>query len=347
MQNNVTRFENETINWLSAEAVDEIIMILNNIPKEYMCIQEDCNRKDVFYSSDEVVQIRPSTHPLFLMKNLGFVVKILYDKEKVENEKKARGVLKDTFTLIPMEFVCYDNGYLEIMPYLEDSLMLSEVSRSSLSDFIQIYDETSIRIYQYILRNKRSFTKNEKIVFAGRSLECMSQWTNELIDVMEGWQLFSYNTGIEYNISSVLKNVLVELNNNTQNTCVFSGDINCHNILYTKREVFLIDFEYWGNFDVEYLISVLLGSLFSHCDLYENCYVETEKKVIKIKYGLKVNLSEIKSFRVIQEICVNNERIKAFILARMYYKFLEIKGKKQNSKNVVVMCAILDYFSKL
>lgn len=343
----MARFEYETTNWLSVEVINEIVKILNNIPREYMCIQEDCNRKDVFYCSDEVVQIRPSTHPLFLIKNLGLVVKVLYDKEKIENEKMARSVLKNTFALIPMEFVCYDNGFLQIMPYLESSLMLSEISRHSLSDFVQIYDEISTKIYRYILHNKRSFTKNEKVIFAGRSLECMNQWTNELIDIMEGWQLFSYNTGIEYNLSSVLKKVLDELNSNTRSTCVFSGDINCHNILYTKKDVFLIDFEYWGNFDVEYLVSVLLGSLFSHCDLYENCYIETKKTVIKIEYGLKVDLSEIKSLRVIQEMCVNNERIKAFILARMYYKFLEIKEKTRNSKNVIVVCAILDYFSKL
>lgn len=347
MQNNVNRFEHETTNWLSVEVINEIVQILDNIPKEYMRIQEDCNRKDIFYCSDEVVQIRPSTHPLFLLKNLGLVVKVLYDKEKIENEKRARGVLKNTFNLVPMEFACYDNGFLEIMPYLEDSLMLSELSRSSLSDFVQIYDETSTKIYQYILHNKRSFMKNEKVIFAGRSIECMNQWTNELVDVMAGVQLLSYNTGIEYNISGVLKKVLDELSNNTRNTCVFSGDINCHNILYNKKDIFLIDFEYWGNFDVEYLVSVLLGSLFLHCDLYEDCYVETEKTVIKIKYGLKANLSEIKSLRVVQELCVNNERVKAFILARMYYKFLEIKEKTRNSKNVIVVCAILDYFSKI
>lgn len=347
MQDNIGEFEYETSAWLSLEVINKIVKLLNNIPKKYMCIQEDCNRKDVFYCSDEVVQIRPSTHPLFRLKKLGLVVKVLYDKERVENEKKARSVLKNTFDLVPMGFACYDDGFLEIMPYLEDSLMLSEVSRYSLSDFVRIYDEVSTKVFRYILLNKKSFMKDEKVIFAGRTLDCMNQWTNELIDLMEGCRLFSYTTGIEYNLSGVLKKVLDGLNSNTQNTCVFSGDINCHNILYTKKDVFLIDFEYWGNFDVEYLVSVLLGSLFSHCDLYENCYIEDEKTVIKIKYSLKVDLSKIKALKVIQDMSVDNERIKAYILARMYYKFLEIKERAKDSKNVIVVCAILDYFSEL
>lgn len=335
----------ETTNWLQCETINKVVEILNTIPREYMCIQEDCNREDVVYRTEDVVQIRPSTHPLFWLKKLGLVVKILYDKEKVENEKRARLVLKSSFSLVPMSFASYDNGFLEIMPYIDESVMLSEVSKTDLSEFTRIYDKMSARIYHYIICNRKPALKNQNVIYAGRSLECMQQWTSEMIGLLEGYNLFSYTTGLDYNLSGVMKAVLDELKNITKNTCVFSGDMNCHNILSAKTDVFLIDFEYWGNFDVEYLISVLLGSLFSHCDLFEKYHIEREEKIIKAKYSLRIDLSEIESLRILQKAWVNCDRIKTFILARMYYKFIDIIKNPKESKHTVVVCALLDFFS--
>ena len=338
---------NEHTNWVQINTINDVIEILNAIPKQYLCIQDNCNRKDVIYLSEDVMQIRPSTHPLFWLKKLGLVVKVVRDKERVENEKRARYALKSSFTLVPMEFAYYGNVYLEIMPYIYESIMLSELSKIDIYEFIHIYNKTSSKIFQYIMRNKKLAAKNEKVIYAGRSLECMQQWTTQMIDLLDGYRLFSHATGSEYSLSGVMKKALLELKKSTQNTCVFSGDVNCHNILLTKTEVILIDFEYWGKFDIEYLISIMVGSLFSHCDLIENYQIKEENKSIDVKYVLKFDLTEIEALRILQDICLNSKRIKAFILARMYYKFVEIIKNPKECKHTIVVCALLDFFCKV
>lgn len=337
---------NVTTNWVQSDTIDDVIKILDSIPKEYLCIQDDCNNEDGGYLSKDVMQIRPSTHPLFFLKKLGLAVKVIYDKERVENEKRARQALKSSFTLVPMEYACYGNIYLEIMPYIYDSIMLSELSKIDISEFIHIYNKTSSIIFQYIMRNKKTASKNEKVIYAGRSLECMQQWTTQMINLLDGYRLFSHTTGSDYSLSEVMKNALCEITNSTQHTCFFSGDINCHNILLAKKEVILIDFEYWGKFDVDYLISIMVGSLFSHCDLIENYQIKESDKCIEVKYGLKIDLSDIGALKILQDICVNSKRIKSFILARMYYKFIEIIKNPKNCKHIIVVCALLDFFAK-
>lgn len=337
----------EATNWLPKEAVNEVIDIISKIPKTYLSIQEDCNRKDVFYCSDDVLQIRPSTHAIFYLKKMGLVVKILYDREKVENEKRARAVLNTEFMVVPMLDICYNDGYLILMPYIDGAQMLDEVSKYNLIHFVDIYDEVSKKIYDYIIRNRRPLSKTGRVIYAGRSLECMQRWTAELIDLLGEYRLFSYNTGMEYNLSELMKGVLDKLNENTQSVCLFSGDVNCHNILYAREKVFFIDFEYWGDFDVEYLVSILLGSLFTHCDLYKDCFAEVGESIVKVGYALKIDLSKIESLRILKEMCLDNKRIKAFIFARMYYKFIGMIENKIEITHIIAVCAILDYFSEL
>lgn len=91
--------------FLSYKEVHDIGDSLMKLPREYLLKQEDCNREDFIYQDEDVIQLRPSTVPVFLLKQRNIVIKIMIDKVKAENEYNARVLLKDKLNIIPLAII--------------------------------------------------------------------------------------------------------------------------------------------------------------------------------------------------------------------------------------------------
>ena len=72
------------------EDVGYIYEYLKKIPKTFFVEQEDCNRKDYYYEDEEVIQLRPSTVPVFRFKKKNLVVKLMENRVKAENSLNNR-----------------------------------------------------------------------------------------------------------------------------------------------------------------------------------------------------------------------------------------------------------------
>lgn len=335
---------NDTVSNLSGEEIDLIIGIIDEIPKQYLCIQNDCNRVDLAYSSRDIEQLRPSTHPVLLIKKFGVVVKVFYSIERAKKEMHARDIMKKQFGIIPAKMVCCEKYSLLITPYLDNMIMLSELSKIDFNCFIKDYDNVFCNVIGYISANKRNVKDISKVEYAGRSIECMKTWAYELSQLVDGYIIYSCVTNKKYDLSDVINKTILSLEREPRFSCAFSGDINCHNIMHTDKGCLYFDFEYWGNIEVEYLISVLIGSLFNHCEIVDNSHVEYDDYMGKVIYSLKNGFWEMKSINKFIGLEYDYEKVKGFIIAKMYYKFLDLVRNWNKSRLIVPLCIMLDYF---
>lgn len=337
---------NEKLN-LSCEEIDKIVDIVEEIPEEYMHKQDDCNRVDFAYSSRFVEQLRPSTHPIFLIKEYDVVVKVFHSIEHANNEMQARDILKEQFEIIPAKKICCKQYYLLITPYVKNAIMLSELSKHNFDFFLRCYSDVFNNLVNYIYANKKLVKNNDIIVYAGRSIECMQKWIHETQRMVDGYTVYSHVTNVFFDLSDEIKKSIVALEKKSKFSCVFSGDINCHNIIHTKKGCAYLDFEYWGNMDVEYLFSVLIGSLFNHCEIAENENYSYDALVGKVFYNNKIDFWKMKSISRFLEMELDYERIRGFIIARMYYKFDDLINNWNESRSIIPICMIFDFFEML
>lgn len=329
---------------LSDKELDRIIRNIEDIPKEYMRKQDDCNRMDLAYNRCGIKQLRPSTHPVFWIKECDVVVKVFYNVDSVKNEIWARVVLENFFDTIPAKMVSCEKYYLLITPYVKNMIMLSELSRKDFGCFLRDYDDVLRNIINYIDINKKEVKDCNKVMYAGRSIECMKAWAYGMLQLVEKYNIYSYVTGNNYSLFDIINRTVAALEKKPSNLCLFSGDVNCHNIMHTEKGCICLDFEYWGNIDVDYLFSVIIGSIFNHCEIVDNVYVDYDSHVGKVAYSLKKDILKMKSISAFRGMELDYERIRGFIISRMYYKFLNLINNWNEDKNIVSICMILDFF---
>ena len=331
-----------------------IIKKINDLPSHCLNKRINCNDLDDRFCDSDVLQIVPSTNPIFLFPSLGYVVKIISEKANAENELQARLVLDPYFHIIPANSIPFKDKSLIVMPFLSDSLMLSDLSKINFKLFSKEFVSLFGTFYSYIVNNiKTDYSSLKRVRFAGRSLNCLKDWLKELIAFNNDIKLFSVHAKKGYDFEKELKKALEAISISPKECCVFSGDFNLHNTLYSKGTIYLVDFEYWGVFDVDYLFSILLGSLLIHCDLIESeTILYSKNSIVMIDYHIKKGfmsiIQGIKQISIFYGYEPNYSRVKAFVLARMYYRLIEIKHDTPTSnKTLSILSLILDTFAML
>ncbi len=336
---------------VSDDVLKDILNIIASIPQKYMRKQNNCNCTELIYTNEAVNQMRPSTHPVFLIKKYNVVVKIIDDSKRAESERYARKVLGGYFSIVPAMFYKKNTYTMIIMPYIENSFMLSEMIDIDAEEFFCQYNHLLKKIVKYVQLNKSSDNLLlNRVRYAGRSVECMIKWCDELLQISQGIKIYSEVSHTKYDLLSILLSVRSELKKKPRSCCLFSGDVNLHNVLYTQKSgLFLVDFEYWGVFEVEYIYSVIIGSLISHCDLFRNCSCMDRNEELSIRYDVR---PEIKmcflNYRFFERLAlsgINLQRIRNFILARWYYRILNVI-RADNESNICRLVYLLDVFQE-
>lgn len=297
---------------------------LNQIPEEFFKNQTDCNCKEDYYEDEEIVQLRPSTVPVFSFKNKGLVVKVMTDRVKAENEYKARLMLQNRLDVVEASIFYLEEKVLLVMPYIEGARSCDELSIKDKDRFYYIYLQM-LSDCADVLRINASESFVPKVQYTGQTPNLLCQWCEEIGEKYRSIKLVSGVSGKKYNISEQMRRAKELISKVPACCALFSGDINLHNVLCIGSNVKYLDFEYWGYYDVDYIVAKIIGSLYKHCDCLEaiNYYISENEIVIRyrIEDGLK-HLFTMELYKeILTDIKVNFERIKAYILSKLFFRF--------------------------
>lgn len=345
-------------NVVSYEDVGYIYEYLKKIPKTFFVEQEDCNRKDYYYEDEEVIQLRPSTVPVFRFKKKNLVVKLMENRVKAENEYKARQALCKKLNVVDTDIYFMQDNILLIMSYVEGETPLNELFAINPKLFKILYTKMLYECSDVIKRSCYSMYL-DKMQYTGQTLELMNKWCDEISEKYQGIELINYISGKRYNISEQLQKAKKYINSKPNCCVLFNGDLNLHNVLCVRNDIKYIDFEYWGYYDLDYVIAKIIGSLYKHCKCFNVINYYSTKKEIGIRYELDEVISPLFSmdlyFEVLAGIKVNYERIKSYILAKLYFRFKNayenLQMKNKNNQNVInavedltIILGVLDLF---
>lgn len=342
---------NNTI-MLNKQEVQNICDLISNIPEYFLSEQNDCNCKDKFYESADVKQLRPSSGPVFLLKKKGIVVKVLRDRVKAENEYMARISFCGKLNLVPVQIYYFLDKIIILMPYVENAISLSEVSRLKSAIFPQmclLFFEECIEV---IKENSTNYSETI-IEYTGQTLEVLKNWGMELKEFCKKILITSRANEKRYNLQEEYNDAIKFISLKPQKCSYFSGDVNFRNVLYKEDKLYYIDFEYLGYFDVDYLMAKQIGSLFKHCKIfdYTECFGVEKGKIIGYEFTkeMKVVIEGLK-YILTEEDAFDCRRIRAYIMVKFYFRLREsffdldtILAKEQLSRYI----AMLDFFEEV
>ena len=336
---------------LSDHEIGVVIKELRTIPVRYLSDRSDCNSENDLFIKGEVEQLKPSTHPVFRFKKYRIIVKVMMDWQNGHNEEQARRHIRNEIPFIPAQFVQNNNRIIIIMPDV-NGVMLSEIARTDFPLFYEQYEKVYSLVCEFVFKHRTTEKRKlNNIIFGGRSLSCLQLWLEQTEKVCGDLFVYSQITKQTYHLKSEMHEAAIELSKPTNECCLFSGDINLHNVLFAKGQVLFSDFEHWGYFDVNYLFSIIIGSIFAHCSILFPKGVVRNASKLSVQYSLREEVEAcIRQrgyvFYSSTPPFVNFHRIKAFILARWYYRIMNIV-KSDDKRNLYYLTYLLDVFKEI
>lgn len=331
--------------------VQEIYSLILNIPESYLVDQDDCNSKGKYYESSDIKQLRPSTSPVFLFKRKKIVVKIMKNRVRAENEYMSRLRFLDMINIVSVQINYFQDNILILMPYIENSIGLNELSRlnpitfSKMSlvffgDYLKIVKQNSINFSDSIIE------------YTGQTLNLLINWCKDL-EKLCNLSIISYISEKKYDLQKEYKNAIKYIKLPPSKCSYFNGDANFRNVLFKDMELYYIDFEFLGYFDIDYLMAKLIGSLFKHCDILnvKKCFIEGETMNIEYQFLKEVReVIDVFKNALLKDDIFNCKRIRAYIMAKFYFR-LKVSFGDINAisakKQLIKFIAMLDFFERV
>lgn len=329
---------------------NRIIAYLDTIPEEFLCKRENCNDKFVFYTAKNITQLVPSTHPVFRIDDMDVIIKVLHSKTLAVNEIKARKILAQSFCVLPARVVRMRNLYLLIMSVLSDSVTLGSLSKTNYCLFENTIESIIVSFVDYLKTNILSSPScMKKVRYPGRTKHCLINWLYDLKSIIKGMIIVSESTGRIYILDKEFGGMCSRIKKASKSCCLFTGDFNMQNVIFHQNGYYLIDLEYWGYYDTEFLIAKLIGSILFHCDIFKHEQITQEENVYYVNYRLQMMESDSnplrKLIKTVAKMDVDTQRIKAFIVSRMYYRFKKAPLSEMN-KSVIRLACLFDVFAE-
>lgn len=342
----------------------DIRELLRKVPKEYFYPQEDCNNKDYYYENEKIVQLRPSTGPVFLVKEQNMVVKVMTDRVKAENEYKARLALHDKLKVVDASLLYLEDKVLLIMPYINNSCSCNELFVKEREKFASLYVKMLTESFNVIRINANDCCVRT-VNYTGQTPDILLAWCDLIEKKYKDIVLVSGISNKSFKIEKEMKKAKKLITMKPQQCSLFSGDFNLHNVLCVGNELKYLDFEYWGYFDVDYIVAKIIGSLFKHCDILSTDSYKIRGNEIYIEYNTDTYLQPLVSSGLYKEklkgISVNFDRIKAYILSKLYFRFMKAfdylyreeineltreKNMKEAIRELTRVIGVLDLFAE-
>ena len=248
---------------------------------------------------------------------------------------------------------------LLIMPYVEVEFSLNELFSRDAKRFKSLYVKMLFECTN-IIRTSYSSDCFEKMQYTGQTLELMSKWCDDIDEKYRGIELLNDVNGKKYNISEQIRKAKRLINLKPEYCVLFNGDLNLHNVLCANSGIKYIDFEYWGYYDLDYVVAKIIGSLYKHCKCLKVTKYCVDQNEFCIRYYVDEIVKQLFSIDLYMEafvgVKVNYERVKAYILAKLYFRFMaaydnwQIKNGNNQSieraiEELAIVLGVLDLFN--
>ena len=235
---------------------------------------------------------------------------------------------------------------------MQNAILLRKLLQKDSMAFCRVYKKVIFECVS-IIKNNIDVRYLNLVQYTRQTPALFEGWCNEICGLYDKIVLISQVSGRKYIISDQMKCAASWVNKKVQQCSLFSGDLNLHNIIFADGVHYYLDFEYWGFFDVDYILAKLIGSLFHHCTLFENQNYKVRDNEIYINYSTENNVKELVSLEFYKEelkgILVDFNKIKSFILAKLYFRLLrsleDLDGKFA-SEQLTNVIGVLDMFNR-
>jgi phosphotransferase family enzyme len=317
--------------WVDPTVITRLAGALEDIDPTFLQTSSDAHAETASFTSsdDSVRQLRPSSGPVFLVRgeSAQHVVKLGRSPDAVHREVNGASILRAHLPLLPCALRFVRGQPVAVMPWV-DARTAATVARADPERFRQVLVDFLPR-FAGSLAATAEVADPGSVDWTGQSPEVLLSWLDDIETLAGPWlDLQPALNGVPggETLRVRLQAARLELMRQPRRTALGTGDTHLNNVLVGAERYWVIDLEYAGRFDIDYLVAKLWLSCLKHTGLLDDARVTVTASGLETSVGLRSRLARELLTGTLLTDCfrglpLSPARVCAYMLAKLRFRF--------------------------